>query len=90
MCSLSKPDICHDGLIVSRMAAIRLFEKVLDHDDVELAGELTRFLGPLNQSPSLSHSSKISSQDSPTLSESDEGITDREVYCIRSLFMPSY
>lgn len=64
---------------------MKLLEKVLDHDDVELAGELTRFLGPFPQkSPTLSLS-KRASQDSPRQSESglvDAGITEHEVVCI--------
>ena len=87
--ALKKPDICHEGHIVSRRAALILLEKVLDIDDVELAGELTRFLGPIPRSPPLSSPGKT---DKPTSIQSslnnssplvDVGITpDDEEYCI--------
>jgi hypothetical protein len=74
---LTIADICTEGHIVSRRAALILLEKVLDIDDVELAGELTRFLGPISKEGL----SNISNSNNSTLV--DVGITpDDEEYCI--------
>jgi hypothetical protein len=75
---------------VSRRAALILLEKVLDIDDVELAGELTRFLGPVPRSPPSSiPSEEQTRQNHHSLNNSDitplvdVGITpDDEEYCI--------
>jgi hypothetical protein len=50
---------------VSRRAALRLLEKVLDNDDVELAGELIRFLGPVPraETPEMSSNRKCNDGD---------------------------
>eukprot|EP00026_Physarum_polycephalum_P000645 Phypoly_transcript_00646.p1 GENE.Phypoly_transcript_00646~~Phypoly_transcript_00646.p1 ORF type:complete len:1381 (+),score=130.82 Phypoly_transcript_00646:71-4213(+) len=76
-------NICPDGHIVSRRAALILLEKVLDIDDVELAGELTRFLGPIPKA-GLSNVSN-----SPTLL--DVGITpDDEEYYMQEFLLGKY
>lgn len=89
-------DICYEGHIVSRRCALRLLEKVLNNDDVELAGELVRFLGPTPRSPELRNNkpeeierdgSDAGSPSHPHYSSDskliDIGITpDDEEYCI--------